>query len=43
MACAMMEARYDPEAIEERWQRRWEAEGLYAAGALSGSHGGCLG
>ena len=33
MACAMMEARYDPEAIEERWQRRWEAEGLYAAGA----------
>jgi valyl-tRNA synthetase len=29
----MMDARYDPQGIEERWQRRWEAEGLYAAGA----------
>jgi valyl-tRNA synthetase len=29
----MMEARYDPHALEQRWQRRWEEEGLYAAGA----------
>jgi valyl-tRNA synthetase len=29
----MMEARYDPQGLEERWQRLWEDEGLYAAGA----------
>ena len=29
----MMEPRYDPHGVEERWQRRWEEEGLYAAGA----------
>ena len=28
-----MEARYDPSAVEARWQETWEAEGLYAAGA----------
>jgi valyl-tRNA synthetase len=28
-----MEPRYDPEAVERRWQETWEAEGLYAAGA----------
>jgi valyl-tRNA synthetase len=28
-----MESRYDPHEIERRWQQRWEAEGLYAAGA----------
>ncbi|HKP17271.1 MAG TPA: valine--tRNA ligase [Gaiellaceae bacterium] len=26
-----MEARYRPEGVEERWQRAWEEEGLYAA------------
>ncbi|MEI8105279.1 MAG: valine--tRNA ligase [Actinomycetes bacterium] len=29
----MMEPRYDPRGVEERWQRTWEAEGLYKAGA----------
>src|SRR5580704_130144 len=29
----MMDARYDADALESRWQRRWEEEGLYAAGA----------
>jgi valyl-tRNA synthetase len=28
-----MEATYRPEALEERWQRTWEEEGLYRAGA----------
>jgi valyl-tRNA synthetase len=27
----MMDARYNPEGVEERWQQTWEAEGLYAA------------
>jgi valyl-tRNA synthetase len=27
----MMETRYNPEGVEERWQRTWEAEGLYNA------------
>src|SRR5881392_445899 len=27
----MMEPRYDPRGVEERWQRTWEEEGLYAA------------
>jgi valyl-tRNA synthetase len=26
-----MEPRYEPEGVEERWQRTWEQEGLYAA------------
>ena len=26
-----MEPRYDPHGVEERWQRMWEEEGLYAA------------
>src|SRR5580765_2691328 len=29
----MMEPRYDPRGVEERWQRTWEDEGLYRAGA----------
>ena len=29
----MMSTRYDPHGVEERWQRSWEAEGLYRAGA----------
>jgi valyl-tRNA synthetase len=28
-----MEPRYDPRGVEERWQRAWEEEGLYRAGA----------
>jgi valyl-tRNA synthetase len=28
-----METRYDPHGVEERWQRTWEGEGLYTAGA----------
>ena len=28
-----MEPRYDPRGVEERWQRTWEEEGLYQAGA----------
>jgi valyl-tRNA synthetase len=28
-----METRYDPHGVEERWQRTWEEEGLYGAGA----------
>jgi valyl-tRNA synthetase len=28
-----MEPRYDPHGVEERWQRAWEDEGLYRAGA----------
>ena len=28
-----MDARYDPTGVEERWQRTWEEEGLYRAGA----------
>src|SRR4051794_13769056 len=28
-----MEPRYEPSGVEERWQRAWEAEGLYRAGA----------
>ena len=28
-----MEARYNPQGVEERWQRTWEEEGLYAARA----------
>jgi valyl-tRNA synthetase len=28
-----MESRYDPNAVEARWQQVWEGEGLYAAGA----------
>jgi valyl-tRNA synthetase len=36
MAVAMtegrsMDPRYDPHGVEERWQRTWEEEGLYAA------------
>ena len=27
----MMEPRYDPRGVEERWQRAWEEEGLYNA------------
>src|SRR5205809_7444017 len=27
----MMEPRYDPHSVEERWQRTWEEEGLYNA------------
>src|SRR5581483_2418787 len=26
-----VDARYDPRELEERWQRTWEEEGLYAA------------
>jgi valyl-tRNA synthetase len=29
----MMEPRYNPHGVEERWQQAWEAEGLYRAGA----------
>src|SRR5438105_5973024 len=29
----MMEPRYDPHGVEGRWQRTWEDEGLYRAGA----------
>jgi valyl-tRNA synthetase len=28
-----MEARYNPQDVESRWQRTWEEEGLYRAGA----------
>jgi valyl-tRNA synthetase len=28
-----MDSRYDPQAVESRWQRTWEEEGLYRAGA----------
>ncbi len=28
-----MEPLYTPQGVEERWQRTWEAEGLYRAGA----------
>ena len=28
-----MQPTYDPAAVERRWQKTWEAEGLYAAGA----------
>jgi valyl-tRNA synthetase len=28
-----MEPLYDPAAVEQRWQRAWEDDGLYAAGA----------
>jgi valyl-tRNA synthetase len=28
-----MEALYEPQGVEKRWQRAWEEEGLYAAGA----------
>src|SRR5881296_924037 len=27
----MMEPRYKPQGVEERWQQAWEAEGLYSA------------
>ncbi len=30
---AAMEPLYKPEGVEERWQRTWEEEGLYRAGA----------
>jgi valyl-tRNA synthetase len=26
-----MESRYEPGGVEERWQKTWEAEGLYNA------------
>src|SRR5216110_1693253 len=29
----MLEPRYNPHGVEERWQRTWEEEGLYRAGA----------
>src|SRR5436190_9690786 len=29
----MMDTRYDPHGVEARWQRTWEEEGLYRAGA----------
>jgi valyl-tRNA synthetase len=29
----VMDTRYDPHGVEERWQRTWEEEGLYRAGA----------
>ncbi len=29
----MMESRYTPHGVEERWQQTWESEGLYRAGA----------
>jgi valyl-tRNA synthetase len=32
----MMDTRYNPEGVEERWQRTWEEEGLYAAEPGSG-------
>jgi valyl-tRNA synthetase len=28
-----VDTRYDPRGVEERWQRTWEEEGLYRAGA----------
>ena len=28
-----MDPLYQPHGVEERWQRLWEEEGLYAAGA----------
>ena len=28
-----MDTLYRPEGVEERWQRAWEDEGLYRAGA----------
>src|SRR6266571_1246894 len=28
-----MDTRYDPHAVEARWQEAWEGEGLYRAGA----------
>src|SRR5919199_2120835 len=31
-----MEPRYEPKGVEERWQRTWEDEGLYAADATQG-------
>ena len=31
-----MEAQYNPQEIEERWQRTWEEEGLYGAEPGSG-------
>jgi valyl-tRNA synthetase len=27
----MMETRYEPQGVEERWQGTWEEEGLYNA------------
>src|SRR5919204_6995762 len=30
-----MDTRYDPHGVEERWQRTWEEEGLYRAGAAA--------
>src|SRR5438876_241626 len=27
----MLEPRYNPHSVEERWQQTWEAEGLYNA------------
>jgi len=33
-----MDPRYEPSAVERRWQEIWEEEGLYAAGA--GAHRG---
>jgi valyl-tRNA synthetase len=32
----MMDTRYKPQGVEERWQRTWEEEGLYAAEPGSG-------
>jgi valyl-tRNA synthetase len=32
----MMDTRYNPEGVEERWQQTWEEEGLYAAEPGSG-------
>jgi valyl-tRNA synthetase len=32
----MMDTRYNPEGVEERWQRTWEEEGLYSAAPGSG-------
>src|SRR6266704_1380853 len=29
----MIDTRYDPHGVEGRWQRTWEEEGLYRAGA----------
>jgi valyl-tRNA synthetase len=34
-----MEPLYDHKAVEERWQRTWEAEGLYNADPAAGRHG----
>src|SRR5215475_7629044 len=31
MSGEQMQPRYDPHGVEERWQRTWEDEGLYAA------------